>query len=62
MLDFHKENNFHEKIKPRNISNIMLVFWKFFTVLAPGVYMDDISIIICQIFQYSIQQQHDQNL
>ena len=28
----------------------------------PGVYMDDIADIICQIFQYSIQQRHDKSL
>ena len=30
-------------------------------VLAPGIYMDDIANIICQIFQYSIQQKHDKD-
>ena len=62
MLAFRKENTVPQKQIPRNISNIDIrIFGKSLQFLAPGVYVDDVAYIICQLFKFSILQQHDKN-
>ena len=62
LLAFQKENKAELKNKFQGIlPTFILASLVISTFFTPGVYMDDIANIICQLFQYSIKQQHHQN-
>ena len=51
-----------KKMMPSNIDNIYVSTFGKYLQLGRLVHMGDIADMICHIFQYYIQQQHDQNL
>ena len=61
MLALHKENTATRENKCQVILlSFMLSSLVNLFSFAPGLYMVVLSDMICQIFQYAIQQQHDE--
>ena len=63
MFTFHKDNIFLHNNKVQLIlpTNILASLVNIYSFIY-DVYMDDIANMICQLYQYFIQQHHNQNI